>query len=437
LFYGLLVDSVSLSSRAIYPHLGLVKDMARHKLPQFQTGFGIYKAHGIVGEGGAGRVYAAVEEGADSSVAIKLLDPTKATRDRLRRFKNEYLFGFRKQHKNLVQIIDYGIYEGSPFYVMPLYASSLRQVLNNGITHDRAISTFAQILDGVEAAHLLGVVHRDIKPENVLLDSAGNLVIADFGVARFEEEDLYTAVETGKHDRLANFLYSAPEQRRPGQEVDKRADIYAIGLILNELFTGQVPQGEGYSTVEAIAPELAWVDEVVAAMIQSSPLSRPAGVAEVKELLRFKSDQFASRQRLSVVIDRVVPEGELDDPLILDPPRVIGGGYANGTLTIKLSQAVNQQWVYAFQNMGSYSSLSGAEPERFSFSGDEARVSFNHEHVQQVVNTFKQWLPQANHRYELNTRNEHNRKQQERLARENQQRKALLKEERIRAGLTF
>jgi serine/threonine protein kinase len=92
---------------------------------------------------------------------------------------------------------------------------------------------FGQLLDGVEAAHLHKVIHRDLKPENVLYDAASDrLVIAAFGVARFEEETLYTLIETMPNTRLATFLYSAPEQRVRGGKVDQGADIYALGLIL-------------------------------------------------------------------------------------------------------------------------------------------------------------------------------------------------------------
>jgi serine/threonine protein kinase len=371
---------------------------------------------------------------------VKLLDPAKATRARLRRFKNEYLFGFHKPHQRLIKIIDHGVHEDAPFYVMPRYASSLRPVVEEGVRPERALALFSQLLEGVEAAHLYGVVHRDLKPENVLVDNAGNIVIADFGVARFEEEDLYTAVDTRSNERLANFLYAAPEQRRRNQEVTHRADIFALGLMLNELFTGEVPQGEGYRLVAAVAPDHVWVDAVVEAMIQNSPQSRPGGIAEVRELLRLRSDQFATRQRLSAVTQTVVPEGELDDPLILDPPRVVGGDYQSGTLILRLSRAVNDQWVHAFVNMGGVRHyLVGADPRRFSFGGDVVRLGFNgqpHE-IQSVIDTFKEWVPQTNRKYEENLRNEVRRREQEQLESERRQRKALRQEELLRSKLSF
>src|SRR3972149_4359299 len=118
---------------------------------------------------------------------------------------------------------------------MPLFDSSLRPLMRAGLPQDTVLRYFSQILDGTEAAHLHNVAHRDLKPENILFENAAaRLVVADFGIARFQEEELYTAVETKASDRLANFQYAAPEQRLRGAEVDYRADIYSLGLLLNE-----------------------------------------------------------------------------------------------------------------------------------------------------------------------------------------------------------
>ena len=110
---------------------------------------------------------------------------------------------------------------------MPLYSGSLRKLLETGIAPEQVLPYFGQLLDGTEAAHIRNVVHRDLKPENILYDQDNdNLLLADFGIARFEEDELYTLVETTPRARLANFHYAAPEQRTPGLEIDHRADIY-------------------------------------------------------------------------------------------------------------------------------------------------------------------------------------------------------------------
>ena len=170
---------------------------------------------------------------------------------------------------------------------MPFYDSSLRKLISAGLKPEDIIRLFIQLLDGVEAAHLQDIVHRDLKPENILYKTAdAQLALADFGIARFTEDELYTAVETKAQDRLANFQYAAPEQRVRGRNVDYRADIYAMGLILNEMFTHEIPQGTGYKTISSISPEYSYLDEVVEKMIRQNPDERFNSIEEVKTLIR-------------------------------------------------------------------------------------------------------------------------------------------------------
>ena len=160
---------------------------------------------------------------------------------------------------------------------MEYYSSSLRGIFEEGIDLSRIEKYVADLLDGIEAAHNLGIVHRDIKPENILSDDrTGNLVIADFGIARFSEEDLFEAVKTKDTTRLANFKYSAPEQREPklNELVDSRTDIFAIGLIMNEMFTKEIPQGAGYATIGQVQKDCAYLDAVVEKMIQQNQNER-------------------------------------------------------------------------------------------------------------------------------------------------------------------
>jgi len=190
------------------------------KPKNLRTAFAVYSIQDCIGEGGSGLVYRAVDD-ADATVAIKILDSKKATRDKLKRFENEYRFCARNKHPNIIVVLDYGLTDGGdPFFVMPLYDHSLRQMVGK-VEAKVAFELFTKLLDGVEAAHKLGVIHRDIKPENILIGNGGkNLVVADFGIARFEEEELYTAVETKDGSRLANFQYAAPEQRTRGKNID-------------------------------------------------------------------------------------------------------------------------------------------------------------------------------------------------------------------------
>src|SRR5260370_673877 len=344
----------------------------------------------------------------------------------MKRFKNEVEFCRRNQHQNIITVIADGIVidgkKRSPFYVMPLYKGSLRTLLATGIPTDKILFYFAQLLDGVEAAHLQRVIHRDLKPENVLFDEAQDrLVIADFGIARFEEEALYTDVETSPNTRLANFQYAAPEQRSRGADVDLRADIYALGLILNEMFTGKVPHGTGYKTIGSVVPDYGYLDEIVSMMLHQTAGERPASIEMVKHQLIGRKQEFVTRQRISQLKQTVVAVTDLDDPLIIDPPRLVSFDYQQETLILYLHHHVTAQWINSLHNMGTYTALMYAGPERFSFAGDTARIPARESDVQQIIDYFKVWLPNANRGYEETVRRE---KQEA----EERQRKQLQKE---------
>ncbi len=378
--------------------------MARKKTIAFETTFTRYTATGFLGEGGAGRIYKATDD-AGLEVAIKLLDPLKANGEKRRRFKNELSFGLKFQHPNVITTLDHGLFiegdKSSPFYVMPLYSGSLRVLMEKGISTDNILPYFSQLLDGVEAAHLKKVIHRDLKPENILYDLKENrLLVADFGTAHFEEEELFTLVETAPNTRLANFQYAAPEQRRRGLQVDHRADIYALGLMLNEMFTGDVPQGTGYRTISNVAPEYSYLDELISAMIRHSSADRPASIEEVKLQLIGRKQEFVTQQRISALDQTVIPTTDIDDPLIADPPRLVNFDYKHGTLTLVLSRKINANWIEAFRDMRSHTSVWGKGPERFSISGAQASISAQETEIQRIIDYFKEWLPQVNRIYE-------------------------------------
>jgi serine/threonine protein kinase len=182
----------------------------------------------------------------------------------------------RNKHPNIVTVLDHGIARdhefNGPFYVMSRYDGSLRAVMRQNLPSERVLPLFSQVLDGVEAAHFQGVVHRDLKPENILHDKGnGRLGIADFGIAQFTEELVATVVNTAPSQRLANFQYAAPEQRIAGQTVTQQADIYALGLILNEMFTGTVPHGTRYRLIENVDKQFAFLNPLVSKMLAQSP----------------------------------------------------------------------------------------------------------------------------------------------------------------------
>jgi Protein kinase domain len=397
-----------------------------------ETAFDSYVVDELIGEGGAGRVYGGIAPDR-APIAIKILAPERVSRDKRARFKNEIAFLARNKHANIVTVLDHGVANAGnlkgPFYVMRRYEGNLRDLMPSRISAEKVLPLFSQMLDGVEAAHLQRVIHRDLKPEN-FLHTNGIPAVADFGIASFTDDLLATLVETQPTQRLANFQYAAPEQRVPGRPVTATADIYALGLILNEMFTGSIPHGTEYQVIGAVAKEFAFLDGVVAKMIRQAPGERPGTIAEVKALIQRHQSEAVSLQRLSKIDGTVIKAGEVDEPLAHEPPRLVGADWNNGVLTLTLDRPVNPNWVRALHNMGSYASVYNIPPQVFSFSGDRATVQASDGDAQRVIDHFKEWLPKATRtlKHTLEEKAQHEQREQaERLRRE-----CLVEEQRLR-----
>lgn len=373
----------------------------------FETPFETYTSLKLLGEGGSGYVHA-VKNSTSEEFALKYLNPNRITTEKLKRFKNEVEFCQRNNHQNIVRLIDTGsvVIDGikCPFYVMKRYAGTLRSLIGK-ISPDDSIQKFAQILDGIEAAHLVKVWHRDLKPENVLWDDRNNkLVVADFGIAHFEEEEIYTAVETHAAARLANFQYSAPEQRIRNSAVDQRADIFALGLILNELFTSEVIQGSGYKKIGDLNSSYGYLDDIVETMVQQKPENRPSSIEAIKKELIGRKNEFVAFQKYEVTKQQVVKTSE---PAEFVPISIVAFDYVQGNLHLELSQNVPLGWSQEFTNpSGGYSSIMGYEPQRFTIAGNKAHIGVRgDEHlIQQVINYAKQYVTNANQNYVQKTR---------------------------------
>ena len=370
---------------------------------QLETTFRKYTLGVVLGEGGSGRVYQATDDSGETH-AIKLLHSASTASDKRKRFQNEIRFCSGHGHPHVISVTDTGVYiseSGSaPFYVMPLYGSSLRDLLKQCVQPDQVLSLFTQILDGVEAAHLQKVIHRDLKPENILYDAERKwLLVADFGIAHFEEEELYTAIATRDGARLANFQYAAPEQRARGGIVDHRADIFALGLMLNEMFTGDVPHGTGYKPIAAAAPQYAYLDDLVSMMIRQVPSERPLSIAKIKDELIARGHDFVHQQRLSALKRTVVADSDIDDPLVLNPIELRRWDYQNGMLIFYLSQPINEMWAQAFRKPKTGTSVMNKEPAVFILQGDEARISASEHNAPDVLKYFKEWLAPVNQAY--------------------------------------
>lgn len=196
-----------------------------------------YDIRGELGRGGMGVVYKAWDRETEEMVALKVLRGEIATDDAaLLRFRNEVRVARRVTHKNVCRIHDFNRTDDAAYISMEfIEGRSLRSVIaeSDGLSVERGSAIAAQICAGLEEAHRQGIVHRDLKPENVMLDREGTVRLLDFGIARLAAGSGVT--QTGAV--MGTPAYMAPEQAE-GTHVDHRVDIYALGLILYEMFTG-------------------------------------------------------------------------------------------------------------------------------------------------------------------------------------------------------
>jgi hypothetical protein len=195
-----------------------------------------YEILGEAGHGSMGNVYKARDRETGETIALKLLKPEIASDQAMMdRFKNELLFARKITHKNVCRVYEFNRVAGIAYTSMEFVeGESLRSVLNRfgGLPQRKATDLALQICSGLKEAHAQGIVHRDLKPENVMIDGQGNVKIMDFGIARSMEAGTRL---TGS--MVGTPAYMAPEQVA-GKPVDYRTDIYSLGLMLYEMFTG-------------------------------------------------------------------------------------------------------------------------------------------------------------------------------------------------------
>lgn len=199
---------------------------------------GRYRIIALLGRGGMGEVYRATDLALGQSVALKFL-PEEACRDQrlLERFHGEVRIARQVSHPNVCRVYDIGEAEGAPFISMEYVdgedlASLLTRI--GRLPSDKALEIARKICAGLAAAHDRGIIHRDLKPQNIMLNKRGEVIIMDFGLAAIAGHLGPADVHSGTP------AYMAPEQLK-GSEVTARSDIYALGLVLYELFTGKRP----------------------------------------------------------------------------------------------------------------------------------------------------------------------------------------------------
>ena len=205
---------------------------------------GPYEILEPLGTGGMGEVYRARDPRLDRTIALKVLRATGPNRPAdLDRLLREATLASALNHPNIITIYETGTAGADSYVAMELVAGkTLRQLMSEGVTIERAEDIARQVAEALAVAHEAGIVHRDIKPENVMVRRDGYVKVLDFGVARVHADDHDTPTEarTDAGMVLGTVGYMAPEQVR-GDVASPAADIFAFGVVLYELVTGRHP----------------------------------------------------------------------------------------------------------------------------------------------------------------------------------------------------
>jgi len=240
----------------------------------------------LIGKGGMGAVYKVRQRELDRIVALKILPPAIGREASFSdRFAREAKALAKLNHPGIVTLHEFGQADGLYFILMEFVDGvNLRRLLQNGRIAPRdALAIVPQICDALQFAHDHGIVHRDIKPENILLDRLGRVKVADFGLAKLVDDSVPSRshetaaagepllTEAGKV--MGTPEYMAPEQVNQPDEVDHRADIYALGVVFYQMLTGELPDRNVTAPSAKVRIDVR-LDEVVLRALESKPEMR-------------------------------------------------------------------------------------------------------------------------------------------------------------------
>lgn len=319
---------------------------------------GRYRIVSLLGKGGMGEVYRADDLTLDQQVALKFL-PAETSPQAIARFRNEVRIARQVSHPNVCRVYDLGELDGV-FYLSMEYvdgedlASLLRRI--GRLPSDKALEIARKLCAGLAAAHEKGVLHRDLKPSNIMLNGRGEVLLTDFGLAGIAGE-----IE-GAEIRNGTPAYAAPEQLA-GEEVSVRSDIYSLGLVLYEIFTGKMP----------------FESDSLAGLIRARTESTPASLTSfVRDLdpavervvLRCLQPKPANRPPSAMAVAAALPGG---DPLAAalaagetpSPEMVAAAGEGQGLsprVAIPLFLVLAAGFTWAFLYSGHLSALGRLSP---------------------------------------------------------------------------
>ncbi len=246
-----------------------------------------YQFESLLGRGGMGAVYKAVQISLDRPVAIKvlpgdLIDDTDA--QFAERFKNEARTMAKMNHPSIVNVYDFGeTHSGLLFIVMEFIDGTdvSKMIISQGkLPEDYALSITAHVCDALNYAHRNGVIHRDIKPANILINMEGAVKVADFGLAKQNDPGASGLTKTNMAMGTPDFV--APEALIPGVPLDGRADLYAIGVMLYQMLTGEIPRGMWTMPGLKLGTDPRF-DAIIARAMQTDREARYQSAAEIRK----------------------------------------------------------------------------------------------------------------------------------------------------------
>jgi serine/threonine protein kinase len=267
-----------------------------------------YVLRGMIGRGGMGEVYAAWDQQLQREVALKRLRGDVAHHPAMRkRVEAEARAAAQVIHPNVVTVFDSGVDGGHPFIVMELLEGrSLADELERGPMRVEAVSTMArQVLDGLGAAHRIGLIHRDVKPSNVLSTAHGAWKVADFGIAKVAGSDLTL---TATNDVLGSPAYMAPE-RVTGEPATVQSDLYSVGVLMYEALAGRRPFDDEHPVAVAMRVREG-THEALTSLLPDA--LRPFGELVERAMASDPGDRFGSAQEMADAVTRHTNEVDVE-----------------------------------------------------------------------------------------------------------------------------
>lgn len=264
-------------------------------------GIGGWHIIGTLGAGGMGRVYHAESEIDGTAAAIKVLDQRWSDDPAMiARFQNEARLLRSLDHSNIVRLIESAETDDGRLCLVTelVQGCDLGGLLRaERLPHERAFDIFDKVCAATEHAHQHGLIHRDIKPSNVLVGRGGEVKLADFGLAREAGGQPLIGALTATTDQFGTAYYLAPERMTGSRPAGPETDVYALGVLLYHLLTGQMPLGN-YTPVSRLAGLPAELDAIVAQALEADPAKRTQTVADLRtKVMQLWQDHSAGALR--------------------------------------------------------------------------------------------------------------------------------------------